>query len=309
MAIITSRTQEKGQIHINYDKCTSCGLCANICKDYSLTIKEGKMIVNENSFFDCFGCGQCMAICPTGAITVTGREISSDDLIPIPPKEEKTNYDQLYKLMIGRRSIRDFKSKDVEEELISKIVEATQTAPMGIPPSDVYLTIFKGTKKVSEFSEDVIEHITKIKGMLSKRWLWIWRFSGKETYKMMKSFVNPLVEGLTDDKQKGINHLLYNAPLAIYFSASPYSDIADPYIPATYAMLAAESLGLGSCMIGCVDPFLKRGAKELKTKWKIPQKSPAGIIVIFGYPKYKYAKALKRTFANISTFNNWETKR
>lgn len=304
MAIITTRTREKGLIRIDYEKCNICGLCTNICKDFTLKIENEKLSVSKNSFFGCYGCGQCMAICPTGAITVTGREISPDDLLPLPPKDGRSNYDQLRNLMISRRSIRDFKNMEIEESLINKIVEAAQTAPMGIPPSDVQAVIFNGFIKVNEFAGDVINHIKKMKWMMSKRWSWIWRLPGKETYEQMKHFIGPLSEGLVSNKEKGEDHLFYHAPLAIYFLSSPYSDPADPVIAATYAMLAAESLGLGSCMIGSVDPFLKHGATALRKKWKLPAKPTNGIVVIFGYPKYKFSKTLKRTFAKISILNN-----
>jgi len=132
----------------------------------------------------------------------------------------------------------------------------------------------------------------------------LWRLYGKETYELMKSFVLPLIKFFPETKAKGENYLLYDAPLAMYFMASPYSDPADPYIPATYAMLAAESLGLGSCMIGSIHPLIQYGAKDLKKKWNIPEKSPSGIFVVFGYPKYKYKSGIRRSFAQVKFFTN-----
>ena len=105
-------------------------------------------------------------------------------------------------------------------------------------------------------------------------------------------------------RERGRNYLLYDAPLAIYFLASPYSDPADPHIAATYAMLAAESLGLGSCMIGSVHPMIQNGARKLKQKWNIPQKAPSGIIVVFGYPKFKFKSGIRRSFADVTFFGN-----
>ncbi len=96
-------------------------------------------------------------------------------------------------------------------------------------------------------------------------------------------------------KEMKENWLLYDAPLAMYFYGV-FTDPADPYITATYAMLAAESLGLGSCMIGSINPFLRYGGKSLKSKYNINPKVREGIFVIFGYPKYSYNKAIKRTF-------------
>ncbi len=304
MAIITSRTKEKGTIHINYEKCIGCGLCVEICKDFSLKMEDEKPVINNRPLFGCIGCGHCMAVCPSDAIFIEGREISASDLINLPPDTNKSSYAQLNNLMIGRRSIRDFKKKPVERELIQKIIDIAVTAPVGIPPSDVHLLVFDGAEKVSEFAFDVIDHIQKIKWVFSKTWVWLWRLFGKEAYEMMKGFGQPLANFFVEKKATGEDYLLYHAPLAMYFLASPYSDPADPMIPATYAMLAAESLGLGSCMIGSVDPMIKHGAKDLKKKWNIPLKSPNGIIVIFGYPKYKFTKALKRTFANVTVYEN-----
>lgn len=304
MAIITSRTNKNAQITFLYDRCNSCGLCVKICKDFSLIMKNNLPVASDHPLFGCSACGHCMAVCPTKAIEVSGREMSVADRLDLSEMKNKTSYDQLKNLMIGRRSIRDFKDKEVGEELIEKIIEAAVSAPMGLPPSDVHLVVIKGKDKVHEFSFDVIDYFRKISWLFSIPLIWIWRLMGKEAYQLMKSFVEPMILFFTDSKEKGENFLLYDAPLAMYFAASPYSDPADPYIPATYAMLAAESLGLGSCMIGSVHPFIQYGAKALKQKWNIPVKSPAGIVVIFGYPKYRFKSGIKRSFAKVTFFAN-----
>lgn len=304
MAIITSRTSENAHITFLYDRCNSCGLCVKVCKDFSLIMENNKPVVSDHPFFGCIACGQCMAVCPTRAIEVSGREMSADDLIDLSGMKNKASYDQLKNLLIGRRSIRDFKDKEVGEELIEKIIEAAVSAPMGIPPSDVHLLVINGKEKVREFSFDVIDYFRKISWLFSNQMIWIWRLLGKEAYQLMKSFAQPLVNFFAVTKKNDENYLLYDAPLVMYFTASPYSDPADPYIPATYAMLAAESLGLGSCMIGSIHPTIQYGAKKLKRKWKIPIKSPAGIVVIFGYPKYKFKSGIKRTFAKVTYFVN-----
>lgn len=304
MAIITSRTNEIGRITFQYDRCNSCGLCVKICKDFSLKMENNKPVLSDQAVFGCVACGHCMAVCQNNAIQISGRELSVNDLIDLSEMESKTSYDQLKNLMISRRSIRDFKDAEIGEELIEKIIEAAVSAPMGIPPSDVNLVILKGKAKVREFSFDVIEYFSKVGWLFSDWMIWIWRLMGKETYQLMKSFGNPLVKFMVEAKQKNENYLLYDAPLAMYFSASPYSDPADPYIPATYAMLAAESLGLGSCMIGSVHPMIQYGAKKLKQKWNIPEKSPSGIIVIFGYPKYRFKSGIKRSFSKVTFFTN-----
>ena len=87
----------------------------------------------------------------------------------------------------------------------------------------------------------------------------------------------------------------------MYFYGSPYCDPADPIIAATYAMIAAETLGLGTCMLGAVHPFIQNGrkAKNFRENHNIKCKSKEGLFVAFGYHKSNYKKRIGRTFASI----------
>lgn len=113
--------------------------------------------------------------------------------------------------------------------------------------------------------------------------------------------MRPLFSVCIDSMKKGEDMVTYNAPAAIYFYGSPYCDPADPLIAATYAMLAAESLGLGSCMLGAVHPFLQSGSgvRDFRTKYRIRCKSREGLVLIIGYPGVRYHSGIRRTFANV----------
>jgi nitroreductase len=104
--------------------------------------------------------------------------------------------------------------------------------------------------------------------------------------------------------EKGENMVTYEAPAALYFYGSPYTDPADPIIAATYAMLAAETLGLGTCMLGGIHPFIQSGAaaRRFRGKYNIRWKSREGLFVILGYPRIKYHSAIKRSFANVDVW-------
>lgn len=299
MTVKTTRADTDGIITVDSNKCTGCGLCFSVCTSFSLKIEDNIAKVNESSFIGCIGCGQCVAVCPNDAIMVEGRTLTKEDFVKIPTADSKTNYDQLNSLLFARRSTRFFKDKNIDQEIIDKILQAASTAPMGIPPSEVEVIVLKGKDKVREFSFDCIDCFKKFKWIASPMMLGIMRpFIGKENYDSFKTFISPLLYFFIETKEKDENWLLYDAPLAIYFN-SAYTDPADPYIVATYAMLAAESLGLGSCMIGSINPFLKYGCKSLKEKYQINPKTKEGIFVVFGYPKYHYKKAIKRTFGSV----------
>ena len=306
MAIPTSRTKLSAEIKINHEKCNGCGLCVSVCKDYSLIIENNKVKKSHSSFFGCIGCGHCMAICPSGAIEIFGRELSPNDLFNIPPQKSIAGFEQLLALLQHRRSIREFQDKDVKPELIEKILAAAKTAPMGLPPSDVNVLIIVGKEKTRSFAKDFSEYLKTMRFMTSDLFLFLMRpFWGKENNELFKEFIKPLFRAYTDEMDKGNNLINYDAPLAIYFYGSPYADPADSIIAATYAMIAAESLGIGTCMLGGVHPFIQNGrrAKIFRESHGIKHKSKEGLFVIFGYPEVKYQKGINRSFASV-TFSN-----
>lgn len=301
MAIPTTRTCEPASITIDTVKCTGCGLCVEVCKDFSLIIKENKAVLSPTPLFGCIGCGHCMAICPTEAITINGRTLSPNDLIALP-QNIVNNHQQLLALMQHRRSIREFATQPVASEDIDKILEAAQTAPMGLPPSDVHVLVLHGKEKTAAFAQSFSEYLKSLRFMTSEPFLRLMRpFWGKANDQLFRGFVKPMFKAYTNEMDKGINLINYDAPLAIYFYGSPYSDPADPIVAATYAMLAGEALGLGTCMLGAVHPLIQNGrrAANFRKNHGIKYKSREGLFVIFGHPKVKYRKGIKRTFASI----------
>ncbi|MCF0158927.1 MAG: 4Fe-4S binding protein [Veillonella sp.] len=59
-------------IHIDEDKCTGCGLCANACHEGAIEMVDGKAKLIRDDY--CDGFGDCLPSCPTGAITFEERE-------------------------------------------------------------------------------------------------------------------------------------------------------------------------------------------------------------------------------------------
>ena len=58
---------------IDYDLCTSCGLCMNHCRFDAISEEEGRIIISEIS---CDGCFLCSRICPERAITMVANDKS-----------------------------------------------------------------------------------------------------------------------------------------------------------------------------------------------------------------------------------------
>jgi nitroreductase len=198
--------------------------------------------------------------------------------------------------------MREFKDKPVEKELIEQVLSAARTAPMGLPPSDVNIMVLDSKEKVRQFAKDFCDYLENLKWMVTKPFLALMRpFWGKEQIDMFRDFLRPLIYAYTDEMKKGNNYVNYDAPVAMYFYGSPYTDPADPIVVATYAMIAAESLGLGTCMLGAIHPFIQSGkkAKQFRENYGIRFKSSEGLVVIMGYPRFKFQKGINRTFASV----------
>ncbi len=303
MPIPTSRTREAAVVTIDAERCTGCGLCVEVCKDFGLEIADGKARVGGHPCFGCMACGHCMAVCPAGAITISGRTLSPGDLFDLPDEGKAAGYDGVLTLLERRRSIREFADRPVEPDLIEKILDAARTAPMGLPPSDVNVLVLDSKDKVRMFSADFCAHLEGLKWLTSDWFLWMMRpFWGKANDELFRGFVKPALRIFTESMRKGEDVVLYGAPLAMYFYGTPYADPADPIVAASLAMTAGESLGLGTCMLGSIHPLIQNGRKgrEFRERHGIRSKSREGLFVVFGHPAVKYRKGIRRTFASVA---------
>lgn len=295
MAIVHSLYREAGTPVVNQQTCTHCGQCARICPAEVLELRDEKITVKESPF-GCIACGHCMMVCPNGSITVTGRGISPNDLVDLPPGQSQATSDALAALMLARRSVRIFSEKEIPADILDRIVKMAESAPMGIPPWDVGCVTIRGRQQVQALAGEVIKQYEGFLKIFRPWVLSIMRpFIGQARYEQFKTFILPLAEILLSNKRQGRDALFYDAPAVMIFHHSPYAEMADAVIPCTYAMLAAESLGLGTTMIGSVAPILQRN-KALSKSHGIPDGNKAAIVLILGYPAVTFRRAIRRRF-------------
>jgi MinD superfamily P-loop ATPase len=57
---------------VDEEKCTGCGICAEVCEYGAIAVVKGKVLIFPEL---CHGCGACAMFCPEGAITEIGREV------------------------------------------------------------------------------------------------------------------------------------------------------------------------------------------------------------------------------------------
>jgi nitroreductase/NAD-dependent dihydropyrimidine dehydrogenase PreA subunit len=283
---------ERGVPAVNEATCTGCGQCVAICPDEVLAMDDGKPRPGNGIFLGCFACGHCMAVCPTRSISVTGRDLKPDDRIELPPPAARATADQLEALLVARRSVRRFTAEEVPRALLERIVRAVETAPMGIPPSDVGVVVFAGRRQVQAFAEEACASFARMARFLSPLMMAVMRpFVGKVQYEVFRDFIRPLLRMLPEMRSRGRDLFTYDAPAAMLFHGDP----GDSMIAATYAMLAAEALGLGSCMLGTTVALARD--QRLRAKYGIPAESKVGVGLVLGYPAVEFRRGIRRRLA------------
>lgn len=191
--------------------------------------------------------------------------------------------------------------EEVELDVLQRIVEAAASAPMGIPPWDVGCTIIAGREKVREVAGEVVNGY---EGFLKIFRPWVLALTrplmGRAKHEQFASFIVPLAKAYVQAGREGRDIVFYDAPAVILFSHSPYAGPVDAVIACTYAMLAAEALGLGTTMIGGAPPILQRN-RELCDKLGLPADFTPALALIVGHPAVEFRSAVRRRFAFVET--------
>jgi ferredoxin len=289
---------EWGQPSIDAALCTSCGRCARICPTGSIRMKDAGPLTGPIPGFGCIACGHCMMVCESGAMSVSGRGIREEDVFKLASPESRTSADGMQALLEARRSIRLYANRPVEPETIERMIIMASTAPMGFPPTEVGVVVINGRDRVQEFAEDLCA--------VFKKWLFFRTWPGKcvmrlvmdkPTRALMRDYVMPIAAEILEARKLGRDLLFYHAPCAVLFHY-PMKDVIDSTIACSFASLAAESLSLGTCIIGTVPPALA-GEKKLKAKWGIPEGRHPSIAMILGYPSVQFTNGVRRRFASV----------
>jgi nitroreductase len=160
------------------------------------------------------------------------------------------------------------------------------------------VVVFHGREKVARFAAEMCGSFKEMSKKLNPFMLGLMRlWTKKSEADAMRDFVVPLLKMLSEKHEAGEDKFTYGAPAALLFHHGPMADAADCAIAATYAMLAAESLGLGSCLIGSAVGL--NYDKKLKAGYGIPAENKVTLAMSFGYPAVKFAGGIQRRLASV----------
>ena len=294
--------ETKIQNTINLETCNQCLLCIAVCS-YKIFEKDvsGQIVIASDRTDFCVKCGHCMAICKSKSVTIEGLSYDNNFY-----ELQETNIDSnsFINFLANRRSIRNFKDKEVPKEILQKIIDATSFAPYGASPKNLMITVVqnkgimeKALVLMSRFYNDLAKWINNpVSRYMIKRRI------NQETFNTITNHIVPAAKAGHYNTKSGNDNITRSAPVILIIHANEGAEehTNSAIICATYAMLAAHSFGLGTTIIGLIPPAINK-VKELKELFQIPEENEAVMSLILGYPKYKYKRIIKRENRDI----NW----
>lgn len=181
--------------------------------------------------------------------------------------------------ILHRRTIRRFDTRQIDEELLQQILQAGLYAPSAGGKQGVIFAVCQ--------NKEVNERLGKIK-----------RANSNPHMATAKNYVSREQPSIADDPK--LINAFYDAPTVITMFAPKnfLFSVDDCAVAAENMMLAADSLGIGSCYIGQGwTAFADNYGQEILRKWEIRTDYYAVMQLLLGYPKaddkYPIAKARK----------------
>jgi len=283
---------------INPDSCIGCGLCVEGCPAKKLSMENGKAVVSGTYSM---GCGHCEAVCPVLAIRVEAlahpfimSSVATDDRW-LPHGEYDT--EQLVRLMRSRRSCRNYTKKRIERNLLEDLVKIGTTAPSGTNSQLWTFTVIPCRREVVTLGEQIARYFQKLNRMAEKPWLRFFSraFAGDALERYYRRYYETVRKGLQLWEKDRVDTLFHGATAAIIVGGrrSAGSPLEDGLLASQNILLAAHSLGLGSCMIGFAVAAINRD-KEIRQMLEIPGDESVYTFIALGYPAEKYYRAAHR---------------
>ena len=206
----------------------------------------------------------------------------------IGEEELKNEYTETEKVMLRRRSVRAYRKKQVPEFMIRRILEAGRFAPSAGNCQPWKFVVLRDAELISDLTENVVKVCKTFKPIID------YRIPGKAWLKPLANLLvrldpkgmHPTPFGAVSFIADGKLGLYHGAPTVILIFKD-VRGISNPDLDCGIAgqnmVLAAHSMGLGTCWVGFTKLAFKYGKKwkkKLGIKYPYEFISSMGI----GYP-------------------------
>jgi nitroreductase/NAD-dependent dihydropyrimidine dehydrogenase PreA subunit len=290
---------EENKIKIDRALCNGCGLCITVCPTGTISLIEGKAAVSGG---ESISCGHCEAVCPQEAIRITAidEEMSryktfTADKQWLPPGKYSTS--GLVHLMASRRSCRCFTNQPVERAMLEDLIKIGITAPSGTNSQSWTFTILPARKAVTSLAEHIASYFGRLNTTAEKTMLRLFlKMIGKgELDAYYRSYYLKIKRALEEWHGSGKDRLFHGSTAAILIGSNPGASCPaeDALLAAQNILLAAHSMGLGSCLIGYAVAAMKKDP-SIQQSIGISSEEEIYAVIALGYPDEVYQRIAGR---------------
>jgi nitroreductase/ferredoxin len=280
-------------VSIDYDVCNVCSACMQ-ASAMCFSKQEGKQTINvEADDKTCILCGHCVAACPTGAIT---HDLMDMENFPALGGESAVKTEDFVKLMRERRSHRLFLNKKIPRTDLERIVDAVRYAPTGHNDQTVELIFVEDPQKRKTLSNLAVDYYALV-AQEEGRNVENLKASGKESPEQIsvaEGFVE-FLKMLIQARDAGLDPIFYDASaVAIFHSkVATVTPKDNGVIAATMTGLLAKTMGIETTFIALFENAVN-SYQPLAEELHLPEGHKVFSVLVMGYPKVKYLRAVDR---------------
>lgn len=265
---------------VDREKCIQCAECVRDCP-YGIIelVEEFPEIIKEKGP-QCIRCQHCLAVCSTGAISILGKDPDESILLEgnLPsPRQMET-------LIKGRRSVRFYKKKPVDPEIIAHLLDTVAHCPTGVNNRQLLYTVVEDPQTMDSLRHKTMEGIREA----------VLRKSLPAGLEFFEDFLRAWDSGRDVIFRDAPHLLVVSAP-----KASP-SPEADTLIALSYFELLARTHNLGTLWDGLAKWALTAIVPELMGELGVPEDHHVGYMMVFGKPAIKHYRTVQRGEPNVN---------
>lgn len=307
---------------VDKKKCTQCRRCYEACptNGYKWGDDGYPEPIGYGGFEQaCLNCNNCIAVCPVGAISLDGvyhvkkgryrTMLKSDVAFPDPLgmngtktfKDIEPELTEVERVIYKRRSNRIFKDAQVPKNTIKRILEAGRFAPSAGNCQPYKFIVITDKEVIRELEHGAMKLLRTLKNLYldKKGGRRLWKNMIFTCFSMIKiNSADPRPITAMEKADKFDEKIYWNAP-AVIVICKDKRGISNPDLDAGICaqnmILAAHSLGLGTCYISLpMEPLSYPIMSKIRKRLGIGYPWVAVTSIALGYPKGRIDRIVKR---------------